>query len=299
MKKCSYCGEEYPDEATECAIDRTPLKGSVERKKISGVWRGVFGYVVRTEAGTMKLVSFTLKLKQGWTSHFSGSVIEDAPAGASGTGSIDGHFGPPTIDFTKRMPEGYIIEPDGTRRTLREALLAAGRASTLELPSPAVLYNGKFLDSRRVQGTWMLTSVRIPMSDGSPFSTDQVTGYWCAEFITDDLEADPTIGPASALFDKTLLTPQEVERVEGAPYHFLGRFMVADAENFLHRLTEAGLRLDIRANDEAMQQMMPFTAVTGGYSGTAEQVEIFVHPDDEPQAQKIVFGDTQGEAEPS
>ena len=26
MKKCSYCGAEYPDDAVECAIDRTPLK---------------------------------------------------------------------------------------------------------------------------------------------------------------------------------------------------------------------------------------------------------------------------------
>ena len=25
MKKCSYCGAEYPDEATECLIDKTPL----------------------------------------------------------------------------------------------------------------------------------------------------------------------------------------------------------------------------------------------------------------------------------
>jgi hypothetical protein len=48
-----------------------------------------------------------------------------------------------------------------------------------------------------------------------------------------------------------------------------------------------------------MQQMMPFTAVTGGYSGTADQVEIFVHPDDEEEAKKIVFGDNQTEIEPS
>ncbi len=25
MKRCSYCGAEYPDDATECAIDRTPF----------------------------------------------------------------------------------------------------------------------------------------------------------------------------------------------------------------------------------------------------------------------------------
>ena len=31
MKKCPYCGAEYPDEATECATDRTPLASRVER----------------------------------------------------------------------------------------------------------------------------------------------------------------------------------------------------------------------------------------------------------------------------
>jgi hypothetical protein len=25
MKRCSYCGAEYPDDATECAVDKTPF----------------------------------------------------------------------------------------------------------------------------------------------------------------------------------------------------------------------------------------------------------------------------------
>jgi hypothetical protein len=28
MKKCSYCGAEYPDDAAVCAVDRTPLEGA-------------------------------------------------------------------------------------------------------------------------------------------------------------------------------------------------------------------------------------------------------------------------------
>jgi len=40
-----------------------------------------------------------------------------------------------------------------------------------------------------------------------------------------------------------------------------------------------------------MQEMMPITAVTGGYGGTAALMEIFVNPDDEAAAQKILVED--------
>jgi hypothetical protein len=30
MKKCSYCGAEYPDDAVMCAIDHTPFESPVE-----------------------------------------------------------------------------------------------------------------------------------------------------------------------------------------------------------------------------------------------------------------------------
>jgi hypothetical protein len=80
----------------------------------------------------------------------------------------------------------------------------------------------------------------------------------------------------------------------------LGKFNVVDAQNLMDRLTQAGLRLNVRGNDEAMQKMMPFTVDTGGYSGAADQVEIFVHPDDEEEAKKIVFGEDQArEVEPN
>ena len=35
MKTCSYCGKEYPDEATTCPVDGESLAGSIaDRKKV-------------------------------------------------------------------------------------------------------------------------------------------------------------------------------------------------------------------------------------------------------------------------
>ncbi len=113
MKTCPYCGKEYPDDATVCAIDGRALPDldlAVDRKKVAGVWRGVYGYGVRNKAVGMRPVAFTLKLKQGWSAHFTGSVVEDAPYGTPGAGTVDGYYKSPTIEFTKQMPVGYIID---------------------------------------------------------------------------------------------------------------------------------------------------------------------------------------------
>jgi hypothetical protein len=40
-----------------------------------------------------------------------------------------------------------------------------------------------------------------------------------------------------------------------------------------------------------IRQMMPFTAIMGGYVGTAPMIEIFVHPDDEAKAIEIMGAD--------
>lgn len=37
MKKCSYCGAEYPDDTIECAIDRTPLSLSGTSSKTDAI----------------------------------------------------------------------------------------------------------------------------------------------------------------------------------------------------------------------------------------------------------------------
>jgi hypothetical protein len=60
----------------------------------------------------------------------------------------------------------------------------------------------------------------------------------------------------------------------------------------LHRFEQANLRFEINRDDSPMRQMSPFTSVTGGYSGTAPMIEIFVHPDDEVKAVEIMGEDS-------
>jgi hypothetical protein len=293
MKKCSYCGKEYADDATVCAIDGESLSGSVEsRKKVTGVWRGVYGYEATGQFAGRKPVPFTLKLEQGWLGHFTGTVTEDAPEGIPGTGIIDGYFESPTIEFTKQMPVGYAIVPNGKPITMRQFLIAQGHKCEHELPSPPIFYQGTFLDLNRVQGTWLIKPRSIPLQGGLSISWAHTSGYWCAEFITTDTKASPTGGPTEPLYDKTLLSePDNLQDMEpqGAPaLRSLGKFSVADAEEILKRFEKAGLRFEINQDDASMRQMMPFTADTGGYSGTAQLIEIFVNPEDEAHAVEIM-----------
>jgi hypothetical protein len=297
MKKCPYCGKEYPDEVSVCAIDGEALSDGSDavanRKKISGVWRGVYGYGPQNHREWMKPVGFTLKLKQGWLDHFTGSVTEDAPDGMPGTGAVDGYYKLPQIEFTKQMPVGYVFGSDGKRQTLREYLVADGFPCKSELPSPPVLYLGTMLDADRAQGTWVMNPQRIQGAGNRYLPSSPVTGYWCAQFISTDIDSNPTDGPPEMLFDKTLLSPRELEDVEGPVLKSLGKFNVADAERCLERFGQEDIRFKLNRDDTAMRQMMPFTEVTGGYSGTAEMVEILVHPDDEERAVQILNENTQ------
>jgi hypothetical protein len=291
MKKCPYCGKEYPDEVTVCPMDGEPLSG--ERKKVTGVWRGVYGYGPREKLPGFAPAAFTLKLKQGWTSHFTGSVTEDAPPGTPGTGTIDGYFSHPTIEFTKQMPVGYVIKDDGTRIILRENLIESGHACQHELPSPPILYLGTFLDANRVQGTWVMQPLRIALPNRSAFSTPRLAGFWCAVFVTEDLKANPGDGPKEPLFDKSRLSPAELTEVEGLPPCSLGKFNVADADKLIERLAHAGIQCRFRQDDSEQPETMPIMEMTGGYGGTAAMMEIFVDPDDEARAQEIIGEDNR------
>jgi hypothetical protein len=294
MRKCPYCGKEYPDDATVCIVDGQSLATDAGRKNITGVWRGAYGYN-NAKAHAGKIVPFTLILKKGWLGHFTGTVAEDAPVGMPGTGSIDGYFGYPTIEFTKQMPVGYIARPDGGRITLREYFIEHGRACEKELPSPPISYEGTFLDANRVQGTWVIRPHRVSLLDGWGFNMPESRGIWCAEFITSDTKATPAGGPKEAFYDKSLLpTPDTAAESDGVPaFREFGKFSVADAEGLLKKFEQANLRFEINRDDSPMRQMSPFTSATGGYSGTARMIEIFIHPDDEAKAVEILGEDSK------
>jgi hypothetical protein len=293
MKSCPYCGKQYPDDATVCEIDGESLSVPVEfRKKITGVWRGVYGYVKSEESAVMKPVSFTLKIEQGWLEHFTGKVTEDAPDGMPGTGVIDGYYQSPTIEFTKQMPVDYIIAPDGRRMTIREYIVAQGHECEHEMPSAPIFYQGTFLDTNRVQGTWIIRPHKIPLRGELSMTIPETYGIWCAEFVTTDIKTNPTGGPSGPYYDKSLLptsgNSEESEPQNAPALRSLGKFSVADAEEILKRFEKVGLRFEINRDDEAMRQMMPFTAITGGYSGMAPIIEIFVKPEDEAQAVELM-----------
>lgn len=287
MKRCPYCGAEYPDDATECAADQRSLSGPVaERKKISGLWRGAYG--VESPAGIAgnKAVPFTLKLEQGWIDHFTGTVTEDG--GMPGIGAIDGYFEFPTIEFTKQMPVCYMSVGNDRLAPLREVLTAQGHECKTDFPHPPIYYEGTFLDANRVQGRWVIRPTNIRLADGCVIPMPEVRGIWCAEFVTGDLEAVVTESLREPAFDKSLLA-EPVSAPDSKPeasldFISMGKFNVSDAKEILGRLENAGLRFEIDRDDSEFRQMMPFTAVTGGYAGTAPMIEIFVHPGDEAKA---------------
>jgi len=294
MKKCPYCGAEYPDDATVCTVDGESLAVEVIRKNITGVWRGAYGYDnAKVHAG--KVVPFTLVLKKGWFGHFTGTVTEDAPGGTPGTGSIDGYFGYPTIEFIKQMPVGYVVKPDGGRITYRDYFIESGHTCENELPGPVISYKGTFLDANRAQGTWIIKPHRVSRPDGWGFAASETRGIWCAEFSTSDIKATPGGGPMEPFFDKSLLsrpeTAAEAESGGAPPFRSLGKFNVREAEEMLGKFERADLRFEINRDDSAMRQMNPFMAVTGGYAGTAQMIEIFVHPEDEAKAVEIMGAD--------
>lgn len=254
------------------------------RKKVTGVWRGCYGYGPRGDRPGLVPVTFTLRLNQGWTSHFTGTVTEDAPAGMPGTGTVGGYFAFPNFELTKQMPVGYVKTEDGGRKTLREYLVDEGMDLQEELPGPPILYQGRFLDANRVQGTWIIQRQRLRLPNGKTYTSPGGAGYWCAEFATDKPNANPAGGPATELFDKSRLTPKEVADVEPPPPCCLGEFPAAEAAQWAARLAAAEIYVSFD------------TAESGQADGTPTDgpMRIYVQAEDEAAARKILANRNSG-----
>jgi hypothetical protein len=126
-------------------------------------------------------VPFTLNLKQGWFGRFTGTVTDDGPRGAPGTGVIEGYFSYPRIEFTKRMPVCYIATPDGRRITLREYLIEEGQPCERDVPHTPIFYAGEFSGPNRAQGTWIIRAGPVSLGDGRSILLSETRGHWSIE----------------------------------------------------------------------------------------------------------------------
>ena len=149
-----------------------------KRKKITGTWRGFYGYLEPEQLAASSRVSFTLVLKQGWFWRFAGSVTENPPAGMPGQGRVEGYFSFPRVEFTKRMPVGYMRTAAGQSITLRDHLRSYGIHCDQDLPHPPIFYQGEFSDSDRVKGTWIIRPQHIPLPGGKALPVGEASGNW-------------------------------------------------------------------------------------------------------------------------
>jgi hypothetical protein len=72
MKKCSYCGAEYPDDAVVCPIDQTPFASPIE-----GNWSCAKSLKPVLRYGVpIFIVVFSYFLSFGLVRHFSGTIVD-------------------------------------------------------------------------------------------------------------------------------------------------------------------------------------------------------------------------------
>lgn len=147
-------------------------------RKVTGKWRGIYAYEPIEKMPKLEPVPFILNLKQGWFGHFTGTVTEDASKGTPGIGNIDGYFSFPRVEFTKRMPIGYIIRPDGRRFTLREYLIEHGHTRDNDLPGYPIYYEGEFSGASRAEGIWIIRAGPFPIGNGKVINMSGTKGTW-------------------------------------------------------------------------------------------------------------------------
>jgi uncharacterized RDD family membrane protein YckC len=145
MKKCTYCGKDYPDKAMVCAIDQEPLPSDtpnpspkLEVKSPSAgfgiraaarIIDMVYGMFVGFSAGMIAVISLRILnaagiLPVGWQHHLRGLTLESFGFGLLGT--IIYHFlceGIHGATLGKLCCGICVVSEDGSPSTLKGALV--------------------------------------------------------------------------------------------------------------------------------------------------------------------------------
>ncbi len=149
--------------------------------EVSGVWHGTYRHDRDEPFLLREPVPFTLTLNQGWFGRFKGTVTDDGPNGMPGVGAVVGYFRFPRIRFTKRMPVCYVCARDGRMISLRDYVAELGHTCEFEVPHAPIVYQGEFVGSNQVQGTWMIRPSRIVLGKGRVVRTRGNSGAWSME----------------------------------------------------------------------------------------------------------------------
>jgi hypothetical protein len=148
---------------------------------ITGIWHGSYWHDRREPFLMREPVPFTLTLDQGWFGRFKGTVADGGPQGMPGDGVVAGRFRFPRIEFTKRMPVCYVGTRDGRMISLREYLAEQGYRCDFEVPHSPIFYQGEFVNSTEVKGTWVIRPGRIWIGKGRSIGTQGGNGSWSME----------------------------------------------------------------------------------------------------------------------
>jgi len=88
MKKCSYCGAEYPDDAVMCAVDHTPFEPVIERSQRDSRRRYEFVFAVCFGVGATLLTWLLLMVPSSFLRNVVGHSIAAPIFLAVQTGNI-------------------------------------------------------------------------------------------------------------------------------------------------------------------------------------------------------------------
>ena len=137
---------------------------------VTGTWKGEYAFE-ETESGAGKavaghVVTFTLKLKQGWLGSFSGTIQEDPRAGFAEPGEVKGKVKGNLIVFEKFMPRLRLIHEHGMVKLEQWAERRKVVMDT-DIPHPKVRHLGDMSpDGNSAEGTWLVEeySLAVPGS---------------------------------------------------------------------------------------------------------------------------------------